>query len=312
MENTNHPFPIESPRPGIGAAAARMIIAFVGLWLSGVVVIALVPEGSSWLDTVHTALYYALFIALPIGIYVRRRPGMQDAMRLKPLPVLPTVSVILLALLSVYAVIALDALWVRLLDGLGLRQPEAELTLETSGALKWAVFTSAAIPGFCEELLFRGVVFPAWERRGTLPAIAVSAALFMLLHANLYGFPAYLLIGAISAFIVFALDSLYAGMIYHMVYNAAILLLAFQIARIELPEGAAEAAGVSTLSIVSELAIMLALMAWMIVHLDHRRRVAGIEMRPHTRTPLRRSEWIPTLVAVVLMVIVTILVMAGV
>ena len=310
MDNTNHQSPIESPRPGIGAAAILMIIAFIGLWLSGIIVIAIAPEDSGWIDTIHAIVYYALFIGLPIVVYMRRHPGMQDAMRLKPLPVLPVITVILLALLSVYAVIALDALWVSLLDGLGLRQPEAELSLESGGALKWAIFTSAAIPGFCEELLFRGVVFPAWERRGTVPAIAVSAALFMLLHANLYGFPAYLLIGAISAFTVFALDSLYAGMIYHMVYNAAILVLAFQVSRIEVPEGAA--ADVSMLSVATELAIMLALMAWMIVHLNRRRLAAGIEAKPRIKAALRKSEWIPTVVAAALMVIVTILVMAGV
>lgn len=274
----------ERPRPSILAAEVLMLLALAGLWASSLIAGALLPAPAQefWANF----LYYVPFLLLPMAIYGRRRRGLSDALRLNPLPVLPMLMVAFMAVLSVYAASALGSLWAMLLDALGLKQPQTSLDTLTGSGLLVSVLTVAAIPAVCEELLFRGLVFAAFERRGTAAGIAVSSVLFGLLHGNLYGLPGYVLVGAVSAFIVFALDSLYAGMFYHTVYNTAILVILHLIDKNAAATDTASAASLLP-AIVTDLLMTGIALGLMLASLNLRRRMAGIDALP--RTPGRMS-----------------------
>ena len=297
------PLPLtERPRPTIRAAAAAMLLAAVGMWVASLLVSRAPIKGRAGLEFLYDALFYLPFVALPIALYTRRRPGLSAAMRLNPLPVLPAMSVILAAILSVYAASAIDGLWGMLLDAIGLHEPDLAVEIQSSRTLTQAILYSAAIPAVFEELLCRGFVFPAFERRGTWRGLWASALLFALLHGNLYGLPAYLLVGAISAFLVFALDSLYAGIVYHTVYNAVILVILYMIPRMR--ETVEAAPAVSPMSVAID-AVCIGLLLFLTLRLlDRRRRLQGIEPVPPTRAPLRKSEW-ALLIALALVFIAT-------
>ena len=65
-----------------------------------------------------------------------------------------------------------------------------------------AMITVAIIAPVCEELLFRGVLFQAWEARGTRKAIGMTALLFAMLHGSLMGLPGEIFGGVILALLV--------------------------------------------------------------------------------------------------------------
>ena len=183
------------PRPTLFAASGVVLLAAVGLWISSLLE-SLLPNASLALAN---ALYYLPFMVLPVGLYALRRPGLGDAMRLKAVPVLPTLSAALLGLLTVYVASLLSAAWGACLDALGLHGLGGVAVPRNERELLLDILALAAMPAICEELLFRGFVLSAWESRGTRFAIGVTAALFALLHGNLYGIPAYLLVGAVAA-----------------------------------------------------------------------------------------------------------------
>jgi len=110
----------DTPRPTLTAASGFVWLAAIGLWLAELVLLAL-PEGIRGSMAVQNAAYYLPFIALPLALALRRRPGLAGSMRLNPLPAIPTLSLALLAVLSVYAASVLTALWGAGLDALGLR-----------------------------------------------------------------------------------------------------------------------------------------------------------------------------------------------
>lgn len=287
-ENTVLPL-IERPRPTIFAAEAIMLLAALGLWVASIVTARLRVPDPTWQEFVYDALYYLPFVGLPVALYCLKRRGLSAALRLNPLPVLPTLTVVLAALLSVYAASAVDGLWGAALDALGLHEPDVSVGIASSRDLSLAILHSAALPAIFEELLCRGLVFSAFESRGTGLAVWVSAALFALMHGNVYGLPAYFMVGAISAFLVFALDSLYAGMVYHTVYNTFILVILYLLPKAgEAVEAQAQA--VSPLAVAVDAIFIGILLFLNLRMLDRRRRLMGIEPVPRVREPLRRGE----------------------
>ena len=287
-DNTLAPL-IERPRPTIRAAMAALLMAVIGMWLASLMAARLPLADGPGREFGYDALFYLPFVALPVAVCMRMRPGVAASMRLNPLPLMPMLAVVSSALLSVYAASALDGLWAALLDSLGLHEPDISVEIASSGALSLAVLHSAAIPAIFEELLCRGLVFSAFESRGTRLGAWVSALFFALMHGNIYGLPAYLLVGAVSAFLVFALDSLYAGIAYHTVYNAIILVLLYKLPRAADAAGAAGA--ISWLSVAIDAMCMGLLLMMTLRMLDRRRRIMGIEAVPRVREPLRRGDW---------------------
>ena len=88
-----------------------------------------------------------------------------------------------------------------------------------------ALLISALLPAVCEELMFRGMMLSAWERRGGRQALAMSALLFACLHGSVKGLPVHLVLGLALAALVMGSGSLYGGMLFHLLYNGLSLLL---------------------------------------------------------------------------------------
>ena len=89
-----------------------------------------------------------------------------------------------------------------------------------------AILCAALIPAVCEELLFRGVLWAALERRAGLRwAAAVSAFLFAALHFTLLGFPVLLALGFLLARVMQKRRSLILCVLFHAMYNLSILVI---------------------------------------------------------------------------------------
>ena len=289
---------IEStPRPTLFAASGFVLLAAIGLWISTLLELLLPNAGAALIN----ALYYLSFTVLPVGLYMRRRPGLGAGMRLNAPPLMPTLSAALLGLLSVYVASLISAAWAAGLDALGLRSLGGVPVPGNERELIASVLSLAAVPAVCEELLFRGFVLSAWESRGTGFAIAVTAVLFALLHGNLYGLPAYLLVGAVAGFVTFALDSIYAGIAYHTLYNAACLILPYLLSSQDDTVAEMAVTGQLLFSIVLDTAVVLALMAALLATMRLRARNAGIEPIPRIRRPLSDGERLSLLAAVLAM-----------
>jgi len=288
---------IEStPRPTLFAASGFVLLAAIGLWVSTLLELLLPNAGAALIN----ALYYLPFTVLPVGLYMLRRPGLGGGMRLNAPPLLPTLSAALLGLLSVYVASLISAAWAAGLDALGLKGLGGVPVPGNEGELIASVLSLAAVPAVCEELLFRGFVLSAWESRGTRYAVGVTAVLFALLHGNLYGIPAYLLVGAVAGFLAFALDSVYAAMVYHTVYNTACLVIPYLAAGQAGGDVAIDAAAIFSLAV--QAVMIAAMMAMTMMTLRLRARHAGIVAIPRIRRPLEGRDQAMLLAAVLAMV----------
>lgn len=76
------------------------------------------------------------------------------------------------------------------------------------------------LPGFIEELLYRGIIYNAFRKRSVLTGIVVSAFTFGLMHMNFNQIMYAVYLGVIFALVLEATGSLVSTMILHMVFNA--------------------------------------------------------------------------------------------
>ena len=219
-------------RPSLFAAGSLFAIAALGLtFLPGITFLLqrIFPRvDRAFFSELSEVLFYGIFMVLPLTVYMYPREGMYDVLRLNALA--PRVGIIC-ALAGVAGMLFtnfVSSLWLLLIEALGGWLPANDTLIPTTTlGLCVSIIFSAILPGFCEEVFFRGVFLRAWERFGSRKAVLVSAIWFTLLHASIGGIPAEFINGLILACIVISTNSLLAGILYHTVYNSATLIAAY-------------------------------------------------------------------------------------
>lgn len=297
--------PTPEKRPSRLNVLTLWLIAAAGLLLSSLLSLWIDPALSSLNPhlrlLLYDLLYYLPFIALPVFLLAKRTQGLCSAYRPNPISLFDTICIAILALLGMFFVNDLSILWCIPLQKLGFDVfsssiPSAANTTE----LALCILYTAVLPGVCEEFLFRGAIFPAFEAEGSKRGMLLSAVLFMLLHGSVTGAPIQFILGVILAVLVFWTDSIYAGLIYHTVHNAASVLLQYiQDHAAVGAEAATETtdlltaiggtSGLATLIVellISGGLILISLRMFKIRGLFH-----GVTLRTGKKEPLRRREW---------------------
>jgi membrane protease YdiL (CAAX protease family) len=86
------------------------------------------------------------------------------------------------------------------------------------------VLLFAVLPGFVEELAFRGLVFGVLrERLGVGLSLALQAGLFALVHGSAFRVAPTLALGLVLGLLAARTRGLVAGMIAHAASNAVVL-----------------------------------------------------------------------------------------
>jgi len=101
--------------------------------------------------------------------------------------------------------------------------------LRTSGGLHlgamWLIPLAVVAAPLCEEFIFRGLIFGGLRRSmGFLPAAALSAGLFAIVHPPVSIIPVFV-VGLCTAFAYERSKGLLAPMLVHAFYNAAVVAI---------------------------------------------------------------------------------------
>lgn len=239
-------------------------------------------------------LYYILFIALPVMLYARRDPKIASHLRIEPLKGRVAALSVLTAAVAVLFINCVSHLWFILVQCMGGTIPASGVAVPTTvRGLASAVILSAVLPGICEELLFRGLMLSAWEERGSLRAVTTVSLLFTLLHGNLLGIPSEFICGVLLACIVISSGSLFAGMVFHTVFNSTLLIASYWARTVETD---AEAAYTGALSLLPFLLgallfgsiLMFLMRRFRALRLRDGRKTFGVP--PCPERPVRMSE----------------------
>lgn len=114
------------------------------------------------------------------------------------------------------------ATWLNLLSQFFVKNEISLTALDVTQAVPpWlGVLLIGCLPGFIEELLYRGVICSVFRKRSVLTGIVVSALCFGLMHLNFNQMLYAIYLGVIFALLVEATGSLVSTMLLHMLFNA--------------------------------------------------------------------------------------------
>lgn len=97
---------------------------------------------------------------------------------------------------------------------------------ETFSGLVLVLFTIAASPAICEELLFRGAILSGMRQRlSPLPAILLVGVLFGIFHVSIYRILPTSLLGIMLTYVAVRSGSVFPGMLCHFLINASAVLV---------------------------------------------------------------------------------------
>ena len=281
--------------PSLFSAGGLFLLAGMGLWITLLVsgdlslgLKLLMPQaGDELVNLLVNVFYYLPFLILPAVLWGANHNGAQTALRLNPIRPGDMLCASVVALLSLMLVQNVTMLWMVFVQKLGLDVFVTEYVRPATPAeLTLSVFAAAVLAPLGEELLFRGVMLSAWERRGPKTAVLVTAALFAMLHGSVVGLPGEFFGGMMMALLVLWTNSLYAGLAFHTVYNAGGVMLNYISSAI--PMDAAEEALMHSdlLAYMGGYGAAIELLLNIVLYLAI---IVGITRRMHVRYAVRRA-----------------------
>lgn len=220
-------------------------------------------------------LMYVGAMLLPLWIYTLTHHRECAALRLSRPRAAALFPALLIAAAGFLAANFTTTLWLLLLEAFGWAAPAAEAF---TGSLPLDLFMIALVPGVCEELLFRGMIMGAYERRGTWPAIWISALLFTGMHGSVAGIPAQLMLGLVLGYAAASAGSVVVPMVIHICYNAVTVITSYSAPAdnslsAPLLEQIGGMSGAAVCAFMAMLSVLL--LAWALRLLDRTRRRAG-------------------------------------
>lgn len=94
---------------------------------------------------------------------------------------------------------------------------------------------------FCEEFVFRGIIYQGYRKTGTVfQAMILSALLFGLMHMNINQAAYAFVIGIIVILLVEATGSIWSSIVFHVIFNSEQVCVMYLVEKISAGTGAIE------------------------------------------------------------------------
>ena len=190
-------------------------------------------------------------------------------------------DLILITLVSTIIVIILSIKIMEIVQSILPYSPDQvdwrqNLLTDKDGSPFWFIFlTVAVLPGFCEEILFRGTLQPAFMKKFGKPAgIIITSILFAAIHVSLQDFIPIFLLGIFLGVLAYRGGSfLYAALAHTLVNGMAVLGAVFA------NGGTTDQtdSGISMYLIVT-ISAMLVILIWLFFKLTPKRAIGKPDM----------------------------------
>ncbi|MCX7658788.1 MAG: CPBP family intramembrane metalloprotease, partial [Oscillospiraceae bacterium] len=163
---------------------------------------------------------YVIILA-PVAVYIFAK-GLdpKEVFRLNRLEILPAAIIFLLFIPAQFAGNMLNTLVIYLLQFAGNIPANPIPVPGNLSELAQGIFVIAASPAICEELMHRGLMLSAYERRGTIKAVAVTSIFFGIFHFDITNLLGATFLGFLIGYYVVRTNSIFAGMLAHFLNNA--------------------------------------------------------------------------------------------
>jgi len=185
------------------------------------------PRGSV-VNEVASFLIEIGFLATVFIVALATKTNVFKATKLNTKP--KTYQVALTAVIALIAYFGFSAMtnaFIDFLELVGYSSSSSPIVVNVWWKYLLYTFTMAAVPAFCEELLFRGLIYQGLRKWSKVGAVFISALLFMLMHGSPDQTVHQFILGIILALVFNATGSIWCPMLLHFLNNFIALTLSF-------------------------------------------------------------------------------------
>ncbi|MBU5312910.1 CPBP family intramembrane metalloprotease [Tissierella carlieri] len=176
---------------------------------------------SQFLPTPANSYQYIAFL-IPISIYLFfNRSEVERILKPDMLDLKSTIIIFLIWLASLPLIFLIVELYIYFF-GSTLADIVSQDTHET---FAFNLFFTAVTPAILEEILMRGIILDGYRNKSRLVAATMNGLMFGMLHLNSFQFFHTFIAGFLASFLVFATNSIFAGILIHMINNGLPLTL---------------------------------------------------------------------------------------
>ncbi len=201
--------------------ANKLFFAFCGVFLVYQIVIGAV-FGAAIYDHMYTiVLINEFMIAAFVIVYcLVKKINIRETFRLNKLGIVPALLIIITAVPAMLTATMLNYFVIYLLQFIGNIPSESLPTPSNLTELIIGILIIGVAPGVCEELMHRGFLLKAYEKRGSYKAVVIVSIFFGLFHFDLTNLLGPIFLGMVIGYYVVRTNSIFAGILSHFLNNA--------------------------------------------------------------------------------------------
>jgi len=182
---------------------------------------------------IHDNIYLIIIInelgilAFVLGYCLIKRINIKEAFRFNNPGLIPMLMITVISLPAIFVASMLNSLVIYLLQFLGDVPASTIPVPQNVQELLLGILIVAVLPGVCEELMHRGLLLRAYERRGSYKAVVIVSVFFGLFHFDVTNLLGPIFLGLIIGYYVIRTNSIYAGIYAHFLNNCISVLVQF-------------------------------------------------------------------------------------
>lgn len=178
----------------------------------------------------YETLIFSEFVLIlgPVLIYALvKRVDLRETFRFHRLPIVPALVIVLASFPAYLVALLLNSLVYYVLQFIGDIPPSPIPIPQNLSELLVGILIIAVTPAICEEMLHRGLLLRAYERRGSMKAVVITSIFFGFFHFDITNFFGPVFLGLIIGYYVVRTHSIFAGMLAHFLNNTIAELLQY-------------------------------------------------------------------------------------
>jgi len=161
-----------------------------------------------------------VIILIPVLVYTLvKKLDIKEVFRLNKLDFAPAVIIILMAVPAYFVAVMLNTIVVYILQFIGNVPAQSIPVPQNLSELVVGILIVGVTPSICEEMMHRGIMLSAYERRGSKKAIVITAIFFGIFHFDITNLLGATFLGLLIGYYVIKTNSIFAGALAHFLNN---------------------------------------------------------------------------------------------
>lgn len=169
-----------------------------------------------------------IFILLPVLIFaIIKKLDFKAVFRFNRLGILPAILIILSSFPAYFVASMLNSFVVYVLQFIGDIPANTIPVPKSVGEFLLGLLIVAVSPAVCEEMLNRGIMLKAYENRGSIKAVVITAIFFGIFHFDITNLLGPVFLGLLISYYAIRTNSIFAAMLAHFMNNAIAEVLGY-------------------------------------------------------------------------------------